>query len=184
MIVGKDKHEEKHSEGSYYLAHAGQWIPVGDKALEAERRRRERVSLAEYQRLSRTAPVQSSGAATASGKTPLAAARSFSNCQKRGLSAKTIRKYRAAVDPFVQHCGVTYVDECRDNKQSSICRARRIPQCKPGFGYYPRGSRKDEEALLAEEEFSLFADESAVTSSLSVGSFRSLESPPSVFFAC
>ena len=30
---------------------------------------------------------------------------------------KSIRKYRAAVDPFVQHCGVTYVDECRDNKQ-------------------------------------------------------------------
>jgi hypothetical protein len=23
----------------------------------------------------------------------------------------------AAVDPFVQHCGVTYVDECRDDKQ-------------------------------------------------------------------
>ncbi len=33
VIVGKDKHEEKHSEGSYYLAHAGQWIPVGDNSL-------------------------------------------------------------------------------------------------------------------------------------------------------
>jgi integrase len=28
-----------------------------------------------------------------------------------------MRKYRAAVDPFVQHCGATYVDECPDNKQ-------------------------------------------------------------------
>lgn len=51
--------------------------------------------------------------------TPLtfAAEKYFSNCQKRGLNAKTIRKYRLAVDPFVQHCGATYVDECRDNKQ-------------------------------------------------------------------
>jgi len=45
VIVGKDKHEEKHPEGSYYLANVGQWIPLGDNALEAERRRRERVSL-------------------------------------------------------------------------------------------------------------------------------------------
>ena len=27
---------------------------------------------------------------------------------------RTIRKYQAAVDPFVQHCGVNYVDEGRD----------------------------------------------------------------------
>jgi hypothetical protein len=26
---------------------------------------------------------------------------------------RTIRRYQAAVDPFVQHCGVNYVDECR-----------------------------------------------------------------------
>jgi hypothetical protein len=44
----------------------------------------------------------------------IAAEKYLSNCEKRGLSAKTIRKYRAAVDPFVQHCGVTYVDECRE----------------------------------------------------------------------
>ena len=34
-----------------------------------------------------------------------------------GLDPETIRKYRAAVDPFAEHYGVTYVDECRDNKQ-------------------------------------------------------------------
>jgi len=43
VIVGKDKHEEKRPEGSYYLAHAGQWIPVGD-AMKVERRRRESVA--------------------------------------------------------------------------------------------------------------------------------------------
>ncbi len=41
----------------------------------------------------------------------------FSNCEKRGLNSKTVRKYRTAVEPFIQHCGVTYIDECRDNKQ-------------------------------------------------------------------
>jgi hypothetical protein len=53
------------------------------------------------------------------GRITLAAAaeKYFANSEARGLDAKTIRKYRAAVDPFVQHCGVTYVDECRDNKQ-------------------------------------------------------------------
>lgn len=81
VIVGKDKHEEKHPEGSYYLAHAGKWIPIGDDALVAQRRRQERLSLAEYQRLSGTTPVQSSDAAATSGKTSLlaAAAKYFSN---------------------------------------------------------------------------------------------------------
>jgi len=46
-----------------------------------------------------------------------AAEKYFANCEARGLDPENIRKYRAAVDPFVQHCGVTYLDECRDNKQ-------------------------------------------------------------------
>jgi len=41
----------------------------------------------------------------------------FANCEARGLDSETIRRYRAAVDPFVEHCGVTYVDAGRDNKQ-------------------------------------------------------------------
>jgi len=86
---------------------------LGDNALEAERRRRERVSLAEYQRLSGTAPVQSSGRATASGKTPLLAAapKYFLNLEARGLDAKTIRTYRTGVDPFVENCARTYVED-------------------------------------------------------------------------
>jgi integrase len=53
------------------------------------------------------------------GRITLAAAaeKYFANCEARGLDPETIRKYRTAVDPFVEHCGVTYVDECRDNKQ-------------------------------------------------------------------
>jgi hypothetical protein len=53
------------------------------------------------------------------GRITLAAAaeKYFANCEARGLDPETIRKYRAAVDRFVEHCGVTYVEECRDNKQ-------------------------------------------------------------------
>jgi integrase len=53
------------------------------------------------------------------GRITLAAAaeKYFANCEARGLDPETIRKYRAAVGPFVEQCGVTYVDECRDSKQ-------------------------------------------------------------------
>src|SRR4029077_16396211 len=47
----------------------------------------------------------------------VAAEKYFANCEARGLDPESIRKYRAAVDPFVAHCGVMYVEECRDNKQ-------------------------------------------------------------------
>jgi hypothetical protein len=33
----------------------------------------------------------------------------FANCEARGLDPESIRKYRAAVDPFIEHCGVTQV---------------------------------------------------------------------------
>jgi integrase len=46
-----------------------------------------------------------------------AAEKYFENCEARGVDPETIRKYRAVIDQFVEHCGVTYVDECRDNKQ-------------------------------------------------------------------
>lgn len=113
VIVGKDKHEEKHSEGSYYLAHAGQWIPVGDNALEAQRRHKEQKSLAEYQRLSGTNPLQNTGVVLTSGKTPLlaAAANYFSNLEARGADSKTIRTYRTGVDPFVENCAKTYAED-------------------------------------------------------------------------
>ena len=57
--------------------------------------------------------------APVAGRTTLTAAaeKYLSNCEKRGLDTKTIRKYRSAVEPFVQHWGVTYVEECRENKQ-------------------------------------------------------------------
>jgi integrase len=84
---------EKHAEGRYYMSHNGQWIDAGTDALVILPGSPGRITLA------------------------AAAEKYFANCEARGLDIKSIRKYRAAVDPFVQHCGVTYVDECRDNKQ-------------------------------------------------------------------
>lgn len=111
---------EKHTEGRYYMSHNGLWIDADADAVEAQRKRKQRLALDEFKRLSGKASAQSAVALPDSGgKITLAAAaeKYFENCEARGLDPESIRKYRAAVDPFVEHCGVTYVDECRDNKQ-------------------------------------------------------------------
>jgi integrase len=111
---------EKHPEGRYYMSHNGRWIDAGTDALEAQRKRKQRLAFDEFNRLSGKTSAQSSSVLPGSaGRITLAAAaeKYFANCEARGLDRETIRKYRAAVDPFVEHCGVTYVDECRDNKQ-------------------------------------------------------------------
>lgn len=102
------------------MSHNGGWIDAGTDALEAQRKRKQRLALDEFHRLSGKGSKQ--GAVLlpdGPGRITLAAAaeKYFENCEARGLDPETIRKYRAAVDPFVEHCGVTYVDECRDNKQ-------------------------------------------------------------------
>ena len=111
---------EKHPEGRYYMSHNGGWIDAGTDALEAQRKRKQRLALDEFNRLSGKGAVQGSVLLLdGSGRITLAATaeKYFANCEARGLDPETIRKYRAAVDPFVERCGVTYVDECRDNKQ-------------------------------------------------------------------
>ncbi len=111
---------EKHPEGRYYMSHNGGWIDAGTDALEAQRKRKQRLALDEFNRLSGKTSAQSSSVLPGSaGRITLAAAaeKYFANGEARGLDPETIRKYRAAVDPFVEHCGATYVDECRDNKQ-------------------------------------------------------------------
>ena len=104
VIVGKDKHEEKHPEGSYYLAHAGQWIPVGDNALEAQRRQKQQKSLAEYQRLTGTAPVQSSGAVTASARL---------HCWRQRRSISQISKLAVWTPRPSEHTGLASIRSLR-----------------------------------------------------------------------
>ena len=95
--------EEEHPEGAYYLYHKKQWILVGTDALEAQRRRNALFDAEEVKRLRGTGTESSPIVAPVAGRITLTAAaeKYLSNCHKRGLDIKTIRKYRSAVDPFV-----------------------------------------------------------------------------------
>ena len=111
---------EKHPEGHYHMYHNGQWISAGTDALKAQVERKRRLALDEFKRLSGKNSTESTLIFPGdSGRLTLAAAaeKYFANCEARGLDPDSIRKYRAAVDPFVEHCGVTYIDECKGNKQ-------------------------------------------------------------------
>ena len=60
-----------------------------------------------------TTPAQSPTTAAIFGKTPLATAsqRYFSNLEARGADPKSIRTYRSAVDPFIENCAKSYVED-------------------------------------------------------------------------
>jgi hypothetical protein len=120
FVNAKEGLLEKHAEGRYYMSHKGSWIDAGTDALVAQRKRKQRLALDEFNRLSAKGSAQSAVALLDSpDRITLASAaeKYFANCEARGLDSRSIRKYRSAVDPFVEHCGATYVDECRDNKQ-------------------------------------------------------------------
>jgi len=110
IVGGK---EEEHPEGAYYLYHTKQWIAVGANALEAQRQRNVRLDEEEFKRLRGTAPMPKTTVEPISGKTPLtvAAERYFSNLEARRLDPKSIRTYRTGVDPFVENCDRTYVED-------------------------------------------------------------------------
>jgi hypothetical protein len=48
VLVGHDRHEEKHEEGGYFIRHKNQWIDAGTDALEAQRMRSKLVDQADY----------------------------------------------------------------------------------------------------------------------------------------
>ena len=79
----KKKLEEKHSEGRYYLSRNGGWIDAGTDALEAQRKRKQRLALDEYKRLSGKASSQSSVVLPGTaGRITLAAAENISPTTK------------------------------------------------------------------------------------------------------
>src|ERR1700758_4926069 len=51
---------EKQPEGRYYMSHNGTWIDAGRDALEAQRKRKQRLALDEFNRLSGKGAVQGS----------------------------------------------------------------------------------------------------------------------------
>jgi len=123
VVVGKDAKrkpiEEMHAQGKYVMNHNGSWLDAGTDPLEAQRRRNARLDEEEFKRLRGTPSAPSPTVQPSCDRLTLSAAaeKHFSNCEKPGLDSKTVRKYRVAVEPFIQNCGVTYVDECRANKQ-------------------------------------------------------------------
>jgi hypothetical protein len=74
---------EKHAEGCYYMSHNGGWIDAGTDALEAQRKRKQRLALDEYNCVSRATSVKNSGTPLVAGRITLAAAaeKYFANCE-------------------------------------------------------------------------------------------------------
>ena len=94
------------------MSHNGQWIDAGTDALEAQRKRKQRLSLDEFNRLSGKGAAQDSALLPdSSGRITLAAAaeKYFANCEARGLDSETIRKY-VKVDSAWRYCKAAYHD--------------------------------------------------------------------------
>ena len=92
---------EKHAEGRYYMSHNGSWIDAGADALEAQRKRKQRLAFDEFNRVSGKAYAQCALVLPdGPGRVTLAAAaeKYFANCEARGLHPESIRKYRTAVE--------------------------------------------------------------------------------------
>jgi hypothetical protein len=85
FVNAKEGLLEKHPEGRYYMNHNGTWIDVGTNALEAQRKRKQRLALDEYNRLnSKTSAHVSLIMPGNSSRITLAAAaeKYFANCKK------------------------------------------------------------------------------------------------------
>lgn len=91
FVDAKKKLEEKHPEGRYYMSHNGRWIDAGTDALEAQRKRKQRLALDEFNRLSGKGSANSTVVLPdGSGRITLAAAaeKYFENCEARGLGSR------------------------------------------------------------------------------------------------
>jgi integrase len=100
------------TEGKFYFAHEGKWIPAGtDDALKAQSKRLELIKAAEGAKALH--PENYVAAVSDSQRMTLAQAseKYFSNLEAQGKDRKTIAAYRAAVDPFVANCKTTYVED-------------------------------------------------------------------------
>jgi len=103
-----------------------------------------------------------------------AAEKHFANCEARGLDPESIRKYRAAVDPFVEHRGVAYLDKCQGNKQvllNYMAWLRKQPVPKRKNGNPARTLANKVEAVR------IFLKEFGVTKLLKLGSQTAENSP-------
>jgi hypothetical protein len=85
--------EELHAEGRYYMNHSGAWLDAGADALLAQRQPSTLLDQVEIRRLRAIdSPQEASNLPAIGGRLTLAAAaeKYLSNCEKRGLDAKSI----------------------------------------------------------------------------------------------
>jgi integrase len=159
-VVVVDGQEQKHEGGSYCVRHQNNWVDVGNDPAEALR---QRTKLSESELGAQPIAV----VAPATDGTPLkkAAEDYFSNLEARGCDPKTIRTYRAAVDPFVAfmaECKKTMVQEVvmRHLRKQPLKKRR---HSNPNRTYYNKVSHAiiflkafGKEKLLKESEYPAF----------------------------
>jgi integrase len=102
------------TEWNFYFAHEGGWVPANTSdAIKAQSKRLELIAgeigsaALAAQKPAEPTPVV--------GRMTLKAAseKYFSNLEAQGKDLKTIRTYRAAVDPFVANCKTAYVEDVK-----------------------------------------------------------------------
>ena len=99
------------TEGKFYFAHEGKWIPAGtDDALKAQSKRLELIKAHDA---GESLAVEKAPEAPASQRMTLqqASEKYFSNLEAQGKDHKTITAYKTAVDPFVAHCKTAHVED-------------------------------------------------------------------------
>jgi len=110
-IVIVDGKEEKR-DGTYYLAHDGKWIGVGNDALEAQRKRGEYLTHNEYARLhaaSNVVPITALQSETKLIQTEVDAY--LANLELAKQVKKSVSDKRKFLTAFITIAGKKYVDE-------------------------------------------------------------------------
>jgi integrase len=109
VIVGGK--EEKH-EGHYFLAHDGKWIPAGNDPLEAQRKRAEYLTRANYPRLHSESNVLSFAAPQRERKSIQSEADAYiSDLKLSRRPDKSVKDKRRFLLDFAETVKATHVDE-------------------------------------------------------------------------
>jgi integrase/recombinase XerD len=129
-IVIVDGKEEKH-DGTYYLAHDGKWIGVGNDALEAQRKRGEYLTHSEYARLhaaSNVVPITAPQTERKLIQTEVDAY--LANLELAKRVKKSVSDKRKFLTAFITIAGKKYVDEY-DRDDVLRFRNRRMKDYEP-----------------------------------------------------
>jgi hypothetical protein len=111
--------EEKHTEGRYLLNFSSRWIDIGDKALEAQRKRLLRLNHIEYERLSGTSlpasPVGHPSVVEFSGRKVIKdeVEAYLADLELTKRPARTVQSKRKCLGDFAGLIGKKFADEYR-----------------------------------------------------------------------